>query len=771
MKNKINLFGDICKVITASTNPQETLDTMVKMIADRLDIDVCSVYLIDESRRQLVLRATVGLQPQSVGAIRMKLHEGLTGFVLERMEPVFVTHPSQHERYKYFEGSNEENYDTFLGLPLMYHQNRLGVMVIQTRQADAISEADIPFFAALSSQISATAAYTGLLEDMARGQHQTTPLTQDTSSERQAAFPATPIKKNLLRGMPVSGGFAEGYACYPRQSIGFDQIPLAYNDNAVEEIKRLDKAFNQAEVEVRQLSERAHDLSDQDQAIIETHLMLLKDEVFKDKIKAHIEQGVTAEYALKKVVLKHLVFFMKLDDPYLRDRAADIEDIGKRVLRNLFGLQETMPATLSRETIIVAPDISPVDLVALKQPNLKGIVLSKGGKTSHTVIIAKSFEIPMVIGVKTALDTVKKHDFLIVDGNSGLVFRKPTREIIDEYARLKQEKESLFQVLAALKPLRAETPDGHQISLGANVGLLSDMDLVEKYGADHIGLYRTEFPFLVRQQFPSEEEQVIQYRKIIEAAEGRTVTIRTLDVGGDKFLSYMNFPKEVNPFLGWRSVRVSLELEDVFRTQLRAILKASASGRIKLMFPMITSVSEIRHIRSILEEEKQMLVAAGIPFDTDIQTGMMIEVPAAVKILDRLLNYVDFASIGSNDLIQYILAVDRNNQKVASIYNPLHPAVIATIFEVVSTCKRMGKTVSVCGESASNPKCAFLYLGMQVDQLSMNPASILMIKDLIRSARYSEAQSILHQVLHMEDAEEISAFLDDLGIFDKYRYY
>lgn len=771
MKNKINLFGDICKVITASTtSPQETLDTMVKMIAARLDIDVCSVYLIDETAHQLVLRATVGLQKESVGGIRMGLDEGLTGLVLETMKPVFVMHPSRHKRYKYFEGSNEERYNTFLGLPLMYHQHRLGVMVIQTRQKDAITAADIPFFEALSSQISATAAYTGLLEDMARGQIKSSRL-KEKPPEKGPSLPSTPMKKNLLRGTPVSSGFAEGYAYYPRQSIGFDQIPLAYNDNSTDEITRLEKAFSQSETEVRQLAERIQDLCEPDKAIIETHLMLLQDESFKDKIKEQIQQGVTAEYALKKVVLKHLVFFMKLDDPYLRERGTDIEDIGKRVLRNLFGLQGTITAELPRETIVVASDLSPVDLVALKQPNLKGIVLSRGGKTSHTVIIAKSFEIPMVIGVKAALDTVKKHDFLIVDGNSGLVFRTPPQEIIDEYSRLKSEKESRFQVLAALKSLKAQTLDGYQIRLGANIGLLSDMELVAKYGADHIGLYRTEFPFLVRKKFPSEDEQLLQYRKIVEASGGRTVTVRTLDVGGDKFLSYMNFPKEMNPFLGWRSVRVSLEMEDVFRTQLRAILKASAFGKIQLMFPMITSVSEIRDIRSILNDEKQRLTAAGIDFDTDLKTGMMIEVPAAVKILDRLLNYVDFASIGSNDLIQYILAVDRNNQKVASIYNPLHPAVIATISEVVSTCRHMGKTVSVCGESASDPKCAFLYLGMQVDRLSMNPSSIPIIKDLTRHVCFKDAASILKQVLRMEDANEISVFLDQLGIFDKYRYY
>jgi len=767
LKEKINLFGDICRVITDSTSPQETLDTMVKMIAGQLGIDVCSVYLIDAPANRLVLRATVGLPLEAVGSIQMSMDEGLTGLVLETMAPVFVLDPSRHSRYKHFEKINEECYRTFLGLPLMYHQKRLGVMVVQTLEENGIADEDIPFFRALSSQISATAAYTGLLEDFEKeknGQSLRESPAETVSSSAAAD------KRNLLRGVPVSSGFAEGYAYYPGSSIGFDQVPYAYNEDSALEKERLEKAFRKSEVEVLQLSEKVEDLSTQDQAILDTHLMLLRDEVFKDKVKAHIQEGLTAEYALKKVVLKHVIFFLKLDDPYMRDRGADIEDIGKRVLCNLFGFEGMLSADLDRETILVASDVSAVDLIALKQSNLKGIVLSKGGKTSHAVILAKSFEIPMVIGVKGALDTVKHHDFLIVDGNSGLVFRKPTKEIIDEYAHLKAEKEIKFQALAALKPLKAETTDGYEIRLGANIGLLSDMELVEKYGADHIGLYRTEFPFLVREEFPSEEEQVTLYRKIIDAARGRAVTIRTLDVGGDKLLSYLDYPKELNPYLGWRSVRVSLELDDVFRTQIRAILRVSVFGKVKLLFPMITSVTEIRKIRVIVDEEMAALRASATPFDETIEIGIMVEVPAAVSILDRLMKYADFASIGSNDLIQYTLAVDRNNEKVASIYNPLHPAVITTIFDIVRTCRRMGKTVSVCGEAASNPKCAFLFLGMRTDQLSMNPASILVIKELIRNVSHREAAAVLERVLRMEDADEISAFLEERGIYETVRY-
>ncbi len=506
------------------------------------------------------------------------------------------------------------------------------------------------------------------------------------------------------------------------------------------------------------------DLSGQDEAILDVHLMSLKDRAFKDKITAQITQGYCAEYALKKVVLDYMDLFSRMDDPYLRERSSDIKDIGKRILRNLLGHEGQPTRKFTKETVLIASDISPVDLVGLRQKNLKGIVLSRGGKTSHAVILARSFEIPMVINVKDIVENVNENDFLILDGTSGLVFSKPPQTIIEEYARLRAEKSNQVQRLDALRELAAETKDDYKIRLGANIGLLSDLELVKKYGADHIGLYRTEFPFLARKEFPSEEEQFLLYKKIVQGASGLPVTIRTLDVGGDKFLSYLDYPREQNPYLGWRSIRVSLELDDIFRNQIRAILKTSAFGQIKILFPMITSVSEVRRIIAILDEEKVLLEQEEIPFDKGIKIGIMIEVPAAVRILDRLLRHVDFVSVGTNDLIQYTLAVDRNNEKVAALYNPLHPAVISTIVDIVSVCKEKSKDVSICGEAASNPWCAYLFLAMETDQLSMNPASIPIIKDLIRRVKLTDAKEALNKVLKMEDAGEIAACLEKLSL-------
>jgi len=764
-KDRVSILEDIGRIITESSRPHRTLEKIVELVAGKFNTDVCSVYLLDTDKQSLVLQATVGLRKESIGRVRMSIHEGLTGLVLEEMQPVFVVNPATHPRYNFFEKSGEEIYSTYLGVPLVHLQNPLGVLVVQTVNEDAVTESDIALFSTIASQISATVAYTGLLDDLKKERQDRRDIEKKLLEEVEihAEKTAKKGKKGLIRGMPVSPGFAEGQAHYLGESIGFDQIEYEETEDVSSEISRLEAAFRRSQEEIIALTKHVKDMSGQDEAILDAQVMALQDRSFKKKIIAHIkEEGSCAEYALKKAVLKYVEFFSGMEDPYLRERSSDIEDIGKRVLRKLLGYEGSKSRQFASKTVVIASDISPIDLIGLRQDNLKGVVLSRGGKTSHTVILAKSFEIPMVIGVRDMLDTVKENDFLIVDGTSGLVFSKPPQVIIDEYARLKAEKANKFQRLDVLRDLVAKTKDGYEIRLGANIGLLSDLELVKKYGAEHIGLYRTEFPFLVRKEFPSENEQFLLYKKVVEGAEGRSVTIRTLDVGGDKFLSYLDYPKEQNPYLGWRSIRVSLELDDIFRTQIRAILKASAFGHIKILFPMITSVGEVRSITSLLDEEKNLLEKRGAPFDTTINIGIMVEVPGAVKILDRLLHYVDFVSIGTNDLIQYTLAVDRNNQKVASLYDPLHPAVISTILDVVSICKKNNKEVSICGEAASNPRCAYLFTAFETDKLSMNPASVPVIKDLIRKVRLTYTKKALNRVLLMEDSREITSYLDKI---------
>ncbi len=757
-KKEPSISEEILEAITASESPARTLDLIVRMIARRFHVDVCSVYIYDPYGNNLKLKATVGLDSRSVGTIEMGLNEGLTGLVIEKMAPLFIKNPATHPRFKFYAGSGEEIYKTYLGLPLLYHRKVLGAFVIQTIAEEGISASHIDLFQQIAGQIAATVAYANLLEDRRlTGAEQ----IEGRSATDLESEPAT-FKSGHLRGEAVSDLVAEGYAHYIFENIHFDQIHPHRSGAPEAETARLDSAFLKASRQIKKVSENAHGLSGQDKSIIDAHLMFLADKSLREKILSKIHDGFCAEYALKLAIMDYVKIFEAMDDPYLKERAGDVLDMGRRVLGNLVGVNHDPEQAFTRDSILVASDISPVDLLAIRQPNLKGIVLSKGGKTSHTVIIARSLEIPIVIGVEGMMEAVRENDYLIVDGVSGFIHVNPSEEIRNEYVRRKEENRNALKALEGLRDLPAVTTDGFFVHLGANIGLLSDIMQAKKYGAELIGLYRTEFPFLLRQSFPSEEEQVSLYARVLERSEGRAVTIRTFDVGGDKFLSYLDYPKEDNPFLGWRSIRLSLDLEDVFRTQIRAILRASAFGKVRMLFPMITTVDEIRQAIALVQMEKEALDRKNTDFDRNIELGIMVEVPAAVIILDRLLRYVDFVNIGANDLTQYLLAVDRNNKKVASRFTALHPAVMTAVAQIINVCGQHGKQVCICGEAAGDRKCLYLFIGMGADHISMTPSTIPAAKQFIRSISRKEAQREVATCLAMEEAFEISRHLENI---------
>ncbi len=757
----ITIIEDVGRIISGSSGPADTLQGIVRLIADKFDVDVCSIYVLEEDKDRLSLAATVGLNEDMVGRIYMGLDEGLTGLVLKRMRALFVKNPASHPRYKYFEGSGEERYHSFLGLPLIYHGEALGVLVLQTADEEAISESDIVIFSTVASQIAGVAAYANLLRDIKEKTGQADEPADAVSGPEQGRAKSA-AKKDILRGVPVSAGVGDGHVHYLREAIGFSDVYYREADDVDREISRFENALKRSEAQVERLcGDVRSEVSPGDEDILRTHLKYLHDRGLRDKIIAKIREKNAAEYALKEVILDYVRQFSRMKDTYLRERGFDIENVGKRILQNLLGFEDEAPKRFGEKTIVIASSISPGELINLRQENLKGIIVSKGGVASHVAILARSFEMPMVIVSRALLSEIQEHDPLIVDGTSGVIYHEPSEMIVREYQRLEEEKARQYGRLEAIREAKAQTPDGFEVMLGTNISLLSDFELVDKYGADHIGLYRTEFPFLVRERFPSESEQVDLYRRVLAAAKGKDVTMRTLDVGGDKFLSYLDYPKEDNPFLGWRSIRVSLELRDVFRDQIRAMLRASAFGHLKILFPMISSVKEIKDTLSIVEEEKSGLRGKGIAFDERIKVGLLLEVPAAAVILEKLLRYVDFVSVGTNDLIQFVLAVDRNNQKVAPIYNPLHPAVISTIRDIASVCRKNDKPMVICGEAASNPKCAYLYLAMGIEQLSMNAPSVPIIKHLMRQVRLADAKDVLADALSMEDTDEIEALVDE----------
>lgn len=753
----MNILEDIRKLVSGSDEPWATLRNILELLAHRFDLDLISVYLLDEPDQVLRLAVTRGRDQDLEGSFILTPGYGLTGMVLEQMQPIIVHNPIEHDRYIKFGESKEQDYHIFVGLPLVYHQNTLGVLVIQSQDAEKRLEESVPIFSAVATQVAGIVTYSDQLQDNRFSLSFQTYLYKE---QRRGKELDRHPQQGMLKGVPASEGIGEGQAHLLVQSIGFDQIQLVEIEDVQSELERLERALSQSQKEISELVEQVEGLSEQDKTILQAHLMFLQDRAFTDRIKEAVNNGFSPEFALKTVVMEYINFFHSLEDTYLRERAIDIADIGQRVLRYLLGSERRSKASFRSPTIIVASDISPLELEELRQPNLSGIVLTEGGLTSHTVILARSFQIPMVIGAHEAIEAVRENDELILDGTSGLVFTNPPKSIRIEYERLKKEKHEQFERLHILRYITPRSLDNKDFSVGANIGLVSDTDLVHKYGADHIGLYRTEFPFLAKRDFPSEEEQTQIYSQVIKAAQGKSVTLRALDIGGDKLFSSLELPSESNPYLGWRAIRMSLELDHVLRTQIRAILRSSVLGPVRLLVPMITSVSEIKAFWNIIQEEKKRLKYRGVHFNPDIPVGIMVEVPAAVFILHKLLHYIDFVSIGTNDLTQYILAVDRNNQKVAPLYNPLHPSVLAITKQVVTTCKERGCPVSICGEAASRPKCARLLLAMEPNELSMNPAAIPLIKDLIRNTDISKERQLLDQALEFEDAEDISSFMD-----------
>jgi phosphoenolpyruvate-protein phosphotransferase len=501
-------------------------------------------------------------------------------------------------------------------------------------------------------------------------------------------------------------------------------------------------------------------ISKEEGAIFDVYRLILEDPAIIQQIETQIRrEKVVAEYAIRVVFEQYLQSIAQIEDDYLRERTADVKDAAQRLLENLSGAT-AQHIEVPEDAVLVAEDLSPADLSVLEGDRFRGIVLATGGVTTHASILAKSFEIPSVVAVENLLESVHQGDSLVVDGNSGVVYVNPSQEITREYDRLVRDYAALNRELEELKDEPAETLDGHRVSLYANIGLLSDIAFAHMHGAQGVGLYRTEIPFLAHRDFPAEEEQYSLYKRVVEGMAGKPVTIRTLDIGADKYPSYMRSPSvEPNPFLGWRSIRISLEVEEVFKTQLRAILRVGDLGRVRMLIPMVSSLEEILKIKELVAEAKEELRQEGTPFDRQMELGIMVEVPSAVQLADRFLREVDFLSIGTNDLIQYILAVDRSNRRVADLYEPLHPAVLSALHTTIQAGKKEGKRVGMCGEMAGDPLAALLLLGMGLEEFSMGSLFVPVIKKTIRSVSYQAAKSAAQIVLQMDTVGEIKKYL------------
>ena len=561
----------------------------------------------------------------------------------------------------------------------------------------------------------------------------------------------------MISGILVSPGIAFGKALLLKEDeIVIDRKKIS-PDDVDQEIERFLSGRAKASAQLETIKTKAGEtFGEEKEAIFEGHIMLLEDEELEQEIIALIKDDKsTADAAAYSVIEGQAKALEELDDEYLKERAADVRDIGKRLLRNILGMPIIDLGSIQDEVILVATDLTPSETAQLNLNKVLGFITDLGGRTSHTSIMARSLELPAIVGTSDVTKQVKNDDYLILDAVNNKIYVNPTQDVIEELKADQAQYISEKDELAKLKDLPAITLDGHQVEVCANIGTVRDVAGAERNGAEGVGLYRTEFLFMDRESLPTEEEQFQAYKAVAEAMGSQAVIVRTMDIGGDKELPYMNLPKEENPFLGWRAIRICLDRKEILHDQLRAILRASSFGKLRIMFPMVISVEEVRELKSELELLKGQLREEGKAFDETIEVGVMVETPAAVVIARHLAKEVDFFSIGTNDLTQYTLAVDRGNELISHLYNPMSPSVLALIKQVIDASHAAGKWTGMCGELAGDERATLLLLGMGLDEFSMSAISIPRIKKIIRNTNFEDVKALAEEALAQPTAQEL----------------
>ena len=567
----------------------------------------------------------------------------------------------------------------------------------------------------------------------------------------------------MISGIPASPGIVFGKALVLKEEKIVLDTEKIKDDQIDAEVARFYAGREAAVEQLTAIKDRAfQSLGEEKAAIFEGHLMILEDEELEEEIIAYLRSHkVNAGVAASRIIDQQVEMLSEIDDEYLKERAGDIRDIGNRLIKNILGMKVVDLGEIDEEAILVAYDLTPSETAQLNLDKVLGFITDIGGRTSHTSIMARSLELPAIVGTNDVTEKVKNGDYLILDAINNAVYVNPSREDIERLKKLEAQLAEEKAELAKLKDLPALTLDGHRVDVVANIGTIRDCEGADRNGAEGVGLYRTEFLFMDRDQLPSEEGQFIAYKEVVEAMNGRIVILRTMDIGGDKELPYLDLPKEMNPFLGWRAIRIALDRRQILHDQLRAVLRASAFGKLAVMFPMIISVEEIRELKSVIEVLKQELRNEGKAFDENIQIGVMVETPAAAVNARFLAKEVDFFSIGTNDLTQYTLAVDRGNEMISHLYNPLSPAVLNLIKQVIDASHAEGKWTGMCGELAGDEKATLLLLGMGLDEFSMSAISIPRIKKLIRNVNFHDAKELADSALQKPTAVEIEQLVAD----------
>jgi phosphotransferase system enzyme I (PtsP) len=728
----------------------DTLSILVRRVKKALGTRVCSVYLLDRNIGRYVLMATQGLDESAVGKVSLAPEEGLVGLVSQRAEPVNLENARAHPRYLYIPETGEEVYESFLGVPVIHHGQVLGVLVVQQHERRAFDSADEAFLITLSAQLAGVIA-----NAEARGA-----VVGLSPSGIQTVDPS-------FDGVPGAPGVAigTGMAVFPPADLA--AIPKRGCDDIKAEIRFFKECLGAVRSDISELKQKIKgQLRPEERELFDAYLHILSDNALGAEVIALIRQGNWAQGALAQVALSHVSNMELIDDAYLRERSTDIKDLCSRVL---FYLQEKQKKNIvwPERCILVSEELSAAMLAEVPKQNLVGVVSAKGSAHSHVSILARAMGLPAVMGVSELPFAELDNQRLIVDGYNGRVYSNPSEELLERYQEIVREEVRLTEDLASIRDLPCETRDGKRVELWVNTGLMTDVLRSLERGAEGIGLFRTEVPFLLRDSFPTEREQTDIYRQQLEAFHPKRVTMRTLDIGGDKPLPY--FPiKEDNPFLGWRGIRVSMDHPEIFLAQIRAMLRASVGlNNLQILLPMISTISEVDESIELIQRAHSELLEEGLDIELP-PIGVMIEVPAMAWQVDIIAARADFISVGSNDLTQYMLAVDRNNPRVSSLFSTMHPAVLRVMKKIADDTHAAGKRLSICGEMAGNPAAAVLLMAMGYDILSMNATNLLKVKSVIRNLDSDHASLMLEKALQMEETwavkEMMEKELDSVGV-------
>lgn len=735
----LNSLRSIVQEVVAARDLNTVLGIIVTRVKAAMSTQVCSIYLRDGAGRY-VLMATEGLNTQAIGKVYLAANEGLVGMVAAREEPINLDQADSHPKYQYFPETGEERYSAFLGVPIIHHRVVLGVLVVQQGQRRRFDESEEAFLVTMSAQLAGVIAHaeaTGAL----------------------AAIGATNSRESRFHGVAGAPGVSIGRAVVVSPLADLTAVPYQTSEDVQKELDFFQNCLTAVRDDVRRLGEELKArLNKEEQVLFDAYLGMLDDASLGGEVTERILEGLSAQYAWSEVILEHVKTFSSMHDPYLCERASDVQDLGSRVLAYLqqSGEQERVyPAN----TILIGEELTASVLGEVPQQCLSGLISLRGSGNSHVAILARSIGIPTVMGAVDLPYTKLDGREVIVDGYHGTVYIDPSDHLKRHYQDIAEEDRQLVAGLEQLKDLPCETLDKHRVAMWVNTGLMADAMFSLERGAEGVGLYRTEVPFMLRDRFPSEEEQRVVYREQLETFAPHPVTMRTLDIGGDKALPY--FPiSEDNPFLGWRGIRVTLDHPEIFLAQTRAMLKASEGlNNLRILLPMISSLTELEIAQMLISRALEELLDEGYNIEKP-PIGVMIEVPSAVYQARELAARVDFLSVGSNDLTQYILAVDRNNARVADLYNSLHPAVLRALYSIVKDSHSQGVAVGICGEMAGDPSAAMLLVAMGYDVLSMNATNLLKVKSVIRQITLKKAEALLEQVLALPDSDAIQRAIE-----------